>query len=107
MTLYLEPWGEQYTMAPEATFTAVARGPEGDTFEVEVSDNHIILYGWPGAVVTLFHEGKEIGTGSPRGPLSRLRPAVPDNGCVPPSTPGVFARAVQRAMPTMLCEPAM
>ena len=61
MTLYLEPWGQQYTMAPEATFTAVARGPEGDTLEVEVSDNHIILYGWPGAVVTLFHEGKEIG----------------------------------------------
>ena len=45
MTLYLEPWGEQYTMAPEATFTAVARGPEGDTLEEEVSDNHIILYG--------------------------------------------------------------
>ena len=70
VTLYLEPWGEQYTMAPEATFTAVARGPEGDTLEVEVADDHIILYGWPGAVVTLFHEGKEIGTGgSARAPV--------------------------------------
>lgn len=70
MILYLEPWGEQYTMAPEATFTAVARGPEGDTLEVEVADDHIILYGWPGAVVTLFHEGKEIGTGvSARAPV--------------------------------------
>lgn len=64
LTLYLEPWGEQYTMAPEATFTAVARGPEGDTLEVEWADDHIVLYGWPGSVVTLFHEGKEVGAGS-------------------------------------------
>jgi len=30
---------------------------------------------------------------------------VEKNGCVPPSTPGVFARAVPLAMSTMLCEP--
>jgi hypothetical protein len=62
LTLYLEPWGEQYTMAPEATFTAVAKGPEGDTLEMEWADNHIVLYGWAGSVVTLFHEGKEVGS---------------------------------------------
>ena len=70
LTLYLEPWGEQYTMAPEATFTAVAKGPEGDTLEVEWADDHIVLYGWPGSMVTLFHDGKEVGGGiSERAPI--------------------------------------
>ena len=64
ITLYLEPWGEQYTMPPEATFVVVARGPEGDALEVECAAEHIVLYGWPGSVVTLFHAGKEVGTGA-------------------------------------------
>jgi hypothetical protein len=70
LTLYLEPWGEQYTMAPESTYTVVSRGPEGDALEVECTDDHIVLYGWPGSVVTLFHDGKELGAGvSERAPI--------------------------------------
>ena len=70
LTFILEPWGEQYTLAPEATFEIVARGPEGDSLEVEFADEHVILYGWPGSVVTLFHEGTELGAGaSERTPL--------------------------------------
>jgi hypothetical protein len=64
ITLYLEPWVEQYTLTPEATFTVVVRGPEGDALEAEWADDHIILYGWPGSVVTLFHDGKEVGAGA-------------------------------------------
>jgi hypothetical protein len=64
ITLHLEPWGEQYTMPPEATFVVVARGPEGDALEMECAEDHIILYGWPGSVVTLFHAGKEVGAGT-------------------------------------------
>jgi hypothetical protein len=77
MTLCLEPWGEQYTMAPEATFTAVARGPEGDTLEVEFADDRITVYGWPGSVVTLFHEGQEVGSGT------SVRAPVPSTPCRP------------------------
>jgi hypothetical protein len=41
---------------------------------VEFADDHIILYGWPGSVVTLFHKGTELGAGDPeRTPL----PATP------------------------------
>ena len=61
ITLHLEPWGERYTMPPEATFLVVAQGPEGDALEVECAEDHIVLYGWPGSVVTLFHAGKEVG----------------------------------------------
>jgi hypothetical protein len=63
LTFYLEPWGEQYAMPPEATFAVVAKGPEGDSLEVEFADDHITLHGWPGSVVSLFHAGIELGAG--------------------------------------------
>ena len=61
LTFSLEPWGEQYKLAPEETFEIIARGPEGDSLEVEFADDQIIVYGWPGSVVTLFHKGTELG----------------------------------------------
>ncbi len=64
ITLHLEPWSEQYTMPPEATFVVVARGLEGDALEVACAEDHIVVYGWPGSVVTLFHAGKEVGAGA-------------------------------------------
>ena len=63
ITFFLEPWGEQYRLAPEETFEIVARGPEGDSLEVEFADDQIIVYGWPGSVVTLFRKGMELGAG--------------------------------------------
>jgi hypothetical protein len=59
LTFSLEPWGEQYRLAPEETFEIVARGPEGNSLEVELADDQLILYGWPGSVVTLLHQGTE------------------------------------------------
>jgi hypothetical protein len=61
LTFSLEPWGEQYKLAPEETFEIVTRGPEGDSLEVELAADQIILYGWPGSVVTLFYKGGELG----------------------------------------------
>jgi hypothetical protein len=70
----LEPWGEQYRLAPDETFEIVARGPERDSLEVEFADDQIIVYGWPGSVVTLFHKGTELGaTDSKHTPI----PATP------------------------------
>lgn len=63
LTFCLEPWGEQYSMAPEAIFDVVARGPKGDAPEVEFADDHIVLYGWPGSTVSVFHKGVELGAG--------------------------------------------
>jgi hypothetical protein len=63
LTFSLEPWGEQYKLAPEETFEIVARGPEGDSLEVEFADDQSILYGWPGSAVSLFYKGTELGVG--------------------------------------------
>jgi hypothetical protein len=63
MPFYLEPWGEEYTLAPGAVIEVAAVGPEGATLEVELADDHITVYGWPGSVVTLFQDGAELGAG--------------------------------------------
>lgn len=72
MPLYLEPWGEEYALAPGAVIEIVAEGPAGDSLEVELADDHITVYGWPGSVVTLFQEETELGAGS--GKRSRVPP---------------------------------
>lgn len=60
LTFYLEPWGEQFIMAPGATFHVVAKGPDGDSLEVEYGDNYVSLYGWIGSVVSVFKDGIEL-----------------------------------------------
>ena len=63
MTFYLEPWGEEYSMPSGATFDILAKGPSGGSLEVELADNHIIVVGWPGSILTLLHDGAELGAG--------------------------------------------
>jgi hypothetical protein len=86
ITFHLEPWGEVYSMLPGATFRIVARGPEGDTLELEAGDDYIIAYGWSGSVVSLFHDGEEL-----RGGRGERTPVPP----TPPSTSvATFLRTV-------------
>jgi len=63
LTFYLEPWGEVYMMPPDATFEVVARGPQGDCLEIELADDRVTVYGWPGSKATLFDGGAEAGAG--------------------------------------------
>ncbi len=60
----LEPWGEEYLMAPGATFEIVARGPEGGTLEVESASERVTVWGWASSTVTLLHDGKVLGPGA-------------------------------------------
>ncbi|HZS92977.1 MAG TPA: hypothetical protein VFE42_36495 [Chloroflexota bacterium] len=74
MPFYLEPWGEEYTLAPGAVIEVLAEGPPGASLEVELADDHITVYGWPGSVVTLYQDGAELGAGGGK----RMRvPALP------------------------------
>lgn len=74
LPFYLEPWGEEYVLAPGTALEIVAEGPAGDSLEVELADDHITVHGWSGSVVTLFQEGVELGAGN--GTRSRV-PSVP------------------------------
>jgi len=54
LTLYLEPWGEVYAIAPEATYDVVARGPEGGSVQIEVVADGIVVHAWCGSTVSLY-----------------------------------------------------
>jgi len=59
----LEPWGEVYPMPAGAVFVVVARGPDGDTLEIEAEEDRLTVYGWPGSVVQVFEDESEMGPG--------------------------------------------
>lgn len=58
--LRLEPWGEEYVVAPGATVQVVARGPSGDTLDVQWEKDSVTVFGWPGSVVHLLRRGVEL-----------------------------------------------
>jgi hypothetical protein len=58
LAIRVEPWGEELSLLPNETYAIVARGPEGDFLEVELGESRVIVYGWPGSVVSIFHEHK-------------------------------------------------
>lgn len=61
LVLHLEPWGEQYPMAPKAEYRVVAFGPPGETLMIEYDYGSITVYSWPGSVITLFKDGTQLG----------------------------------------------
>lgn len=69
-TLVLEPWGETYFMPAGTTLDVIGEGPADDTFEITSDEAAIVVWGWPGSVVTLLHDNVEVGD-------RRARPAVP------------------------------
>lgn len=73
LALVLEPWGEIYEMIPGAKYEVVAEDPDADTLHVEPYPDHLIVWAWTGAVISLFRDGEQI---SPK-----MRQAVPS---VPP-----------------------
>lgn len=68
--LVLEPWGETYTMPAGATFDVIAEGPATDTLEITSDAAAIVVWGWPGSVIMLFHGDIEVGD-------HLARPSVP------------------------------
>lgn len=66
----LEPWAEQYPMAPGTQFDVVAEGPPGDFIEIEWTEDRITVFGWTGSVAAVYENGRELsGAPNPRPPL--------------------------------------
>ncbi|HUS14337.1 MAG TPA: hypothetical protein VM536_04875 [Chloroflexia bacterium] len=62
LRILLEPWGDQYTMQPDDLFEVEAKGPAGDRLEVAVAPGTVTIYGWPGAMVRVLHNGRDLDT---------------------------------------------
>lgn len=67
--LHLEPWGEQFVMAPGSTFQVSTKANQRGTLEVEHLEQEIIVWAWSGSTVRVFSGGIEIN--------AYERPAVP------------------------------
>lgn len=84
---HLEPWGEQIKMPAGFTFNIIAESEQDGSFEVEYGEGEIIVWAWPGAIVKVFCDGKEIGNES--GVALPAVPAIPEG-----QTTSTFLRSV-------------
>ncbi len=64
----LEPWGDQYEMAPGTIFDVVGEGAHGESFHIEWAEDSITVYGWAESVVAVYENGQEL-SGAPWPPL--------------------------------------
>lgn len=51
--LFVEPWGEEYTMSPGSHFEILAEAEKAGIMEVEYRETGIAVYGWTGSVLTV------------------------------------------------------
>jgi hypothetical protein len=74
LSLVLEPWGEQFTVAPESGVDVVGEGPADGRFEVSVQDDGIAVYGWTGSTVEIFRDGEILEPFSDQAPVTGSKP---------------------------------
>lgn len=55
--LQVEPWGEQYDLAPGAMVDIVAHGPAQDCLELTLDDTGLTIWGWSGSIVQIVRDG--------------------------------------------------
>jgi hypothetical protein len=56
LAFVLEPWGSIYQLPPGGMFELRLEGPVGVP-HIESDDDAIVVYGWPGCVSALSHDG--------------------------------------------------
>jgi hypothetical protein len=70
MVLYLEPWGEEFWMAPQEQIVIIGHGPcIGSGFGIEHIDEGVVITAWTGSVVRVFSRGQELGNAAQRPPV--------------------------------------
>ena len=75
-------------MAVGATFRIVAEGSAAGVPEIEMYDDTLVVWGWPGSVFSVFHDGLELGGHGPRTPV----PEVPEGMTVSQFLKGILGR---------------
>ncbi len=68
VTLFIEPWGDQIEMAPEAIFEIVASGPVGGKVELEICNEGFVIYGWSGSTIAITQDGRILRNAGPPAP---------------------------------------
>jgi hypothetical protein len=58
--LIVEPWAEEYLIAPNISVDIVATGKTADAIEIECVDRGVVVHGWSDGTVTVMRDGVEI-----------------------------------------------
>lgn len=58
VTLCLEPWGDELSVPPKASYVIVAEGPEGEHLQVGYGEGRISVYSWSGSTLSVFENDK-------------------------------------------------
>ena len=56
----VEPWGDQLLLQPGQKINIVVTAPTQGELEVQIQENIITLFGWPGSVIHVFRDGIEV-----------------------------------------------
>lgn len=55
--IYVEPWGDVLQMPSSTLYQIAAEGPAGDCMEVQFNRDGLTIYGWAGAVLSIYENG--------------------------------------------------
>jgi hypothetical protein len=62
-TLVLEPWAEEISLKENEKIMAIFIGPkEKSCVTIELKNDSVILYGWPGALIKIEVNGQHVNT---------------------------------------------
>lgn len=62
--LILEPWAEEFELFAGKTFEFFGEGEKEGKFEVEFTEDAIIVFAWESSMVKIFCDGEEINNGA-------------------------------------------
>lgn len=61
LTLVLEPWANEYEIAPDESIRIVEEGDESAMdLEIHLEESHIVFFARPGSTLTAIRDGEEL-----------------------------------------------
>ena len=51
ITVWMEPWGDEFKITSGQALKLMAKGPENGTLEIQYSDRGLMVWGWEGSVL--------------------------------------------------------
>lgn len=58
LLLIIEPWAEEYWIAPHSSVDVIAEGDdEAGTLEMEHVEQGIVIYAWQGSIISVIKDG--------------------------------------------------
>jgi len=64
ISIFLEPWGERYSMKPGCMYLLKFQAPIIGPLEIEYGLDHVTVFAWESSSVRIFQDDIELGAGN-------------------------------------------